>query len=130
MTSFVGGCACGAIRYAAKSAPQLSFQCQCRDCQRTTGTGHASIMIFIAKQVDLQGVLTYYDVTADDGSIVSRGFCSNCGNPILGKTTGYPDIVFIHAASLDDPSIYTPDKAVWKKSSQPWDYTHPDLPSF
>ena len=36
-----GGCACGAVRYEIAADPQFQGQCQCRDCQRATGTGHA-----------------------------------------------------------------------------------------
>jgi hypothetical protein len=35
-----GGCACGAIRYAIAGEPMLMNDCQCRDCQRKSGTGH------------------------------------------------------------------------------------------
>jgi hypothetical protein len=37
-----GGCACGAIRYATRHAPVFQNHCQCRDCQRRSGTGHGS----------------------------------------------------------------------------------------
>jgi hypothetical protein len=36
-----GGCACGAVRYEIAADPQFQGQCQCRDCRRATGTGHA-----------------------------------------------------------------------------------------
>lgn len=43
--AFTGGCACGAIRYEISSEPLFSNHCQCRDCQRKSGTGgvHASL---------------------------------------------------------------------------------------
>ena len=39
---YTGGCACGAIRYSIASEPFFSNDCQCRDCQRESGTGHGS----------------------------------------------------------------------------------------
>ena len=41
---YTGGCACGAIRYATKHAPVFQNHCQCRDCQRWSGTGHGSYL--------------------------------------------------------------------------------------
>ena len=46
-TTYRGGCRCGAIRYEIAAAePMLGGQCQCLDCQRETGGGHASFMPF------------------------------------------------------------------------------------
>jgi hypothetical protein len=130
MNKYTGGCACGAVRYQSKSEPLASFHCQCRQCQRASGTGHASLIAVPAKDVAVQGALSFYDQTADDGSTVSRGFCQLCGSPVLGKTTGHPDILLIAAGSLDDPSIFEPEKIVWSCSKQPWDFVDPQLPSF
>lgn len=43
---YTGGCACGAIRYGTDSDAILESHCQCRDCQRRSGTGHGSYLIF------------------------------------------------------------------------------------
>ena len=37
--SFTGGCACGAVGYQILGEPVFMNHCQCRDCQRTSGTG-------------------------------------------------------------------------------------------
>ena len=39
---YTGGCACGAIRYEIPSEPLVMTDCQCRDCQQRSGTGHGS----------------------------------------------------------------------------------------
>ena len=38
--AFTGGCACGAIRYEITAEPIGMNDCQCRQCQRKSGTGH------------------------------------------------------------------------------------------
>jgi hypothetical protein len=45
---YVGGCACGAIRYETSSKPIFENHCQCRDCQKRSGTGHGSYLTFAA----------------------------------------------------------------------------------
>src|SRR5262249_8013158 len=46
MVSYSGGCSCGAVRYEIAAEPIRTFQCQCRDCQKDTGSGHSSVMVF------------------------------------------------------------------------------------
>lgn len=127
MNIYNGGCACGAIRYEAKADPQFSFHCQCRQCQRISGTGHASQFMVPADAVAVRGEIRFYDQTADSGNTVSSGFCPACGSPVLKKTSGYAEMLFIHAATLDDPGLFKPQKVVYSASRQPWDCVDPDL---
>jgi len=127
MNHYEGGCACGAIRYEVRAASQFSFHCQCRQCQRITGSGHASQFMVPKEAVSLRGELTYYDQRAESGNSVSSGFCPTCGSPILKRSSGHPEVLFFHAASLDDPSLFKPQKIVWSASKQPWDYVDPNL---
>ncbi len=127
MTHYEGGCACGAIRYEVRAESGFSMHCQCRQCQRITGSGHASQFMVAKEAVTLHGTPAYYEYRADSGNRVHSGFCPTCGSPLLKKTTGYPGMLFLHAASLDDPSLFKPQKVVWSASKQPWDYMDPNL---
>lgn len=128
MPLLTGGCACGAVRYRITAEPGFSFHCQCRQCQRATGTGHASLFVMPKDSVSVEGDVKFYAQTADDGATVSRGFCPRCGSPVLGKTSGSPDVLLIAAASLDAPALFKPQKVVFSASGQPWDYVDPALP--
>ena len=48
---YTGGCACGAIRFEIAGEPLFQNDCQCRDCQRMSGTGHGSYLTFLRKGV-------------------------------------------------------------------------------
>lgn len=125
---FTGGCACGAVRYECSAEPVLSGNCHCRDCQRATGSAYASLLFVPAPAVRLlTGEPRYHTVTSDSGHSVSRGFCSECGSPVLGKLAKLPQFVVIHAASLDDPSWHRPTIDSWTRSAQPWDFMSPAL---
>ena len=123
-----GGCLCGSVRYEADIEPQFSIQCCCRQCQKITGTGHASQFALPKMQVTFTGEPKIYRMSADSGNVVSSAFCSNCGNPMFKASSGYPDTLFFHAATLDDPSLFQPQAVVWSKGKQPWDYLDPNLP--
>jgi len=124
-----GSCACGKISYVARSEVRFSLICHCRQCQRITGTGHAAQFAVSASDTDLEGHLQFYELTADSGGTVTSGFCAECGSPVLKKTTSMPDVFFIHAATLDDPSQFKPDMVVFKQAAPPWDHVDPAIPA-
>lgn len=127
MCLFKGNCICGAVKYQLNSEPRLSFLCQCRQCQQITGTGHSAEFVASSKDTVVTGELKFYELTSDNGNTVSSGFCPTCGNPVLKKSSGYPGMLFFHAATLEDPRLFKPQQVFWGASHQPWDYVNPDL---
>ncbi len=128
MSEYSGGCACGAVRYSANAEPLNALHCHCRQCQHATGTGHSSLFVMPKEAVAISGELRFFDQRADDGSTVSRGFCPLCGSPVLGFTSGKPDILLIAAASLDNPALFHPKRIVFAQNAHAWDYMDPALP--
>ncbi|MBW4537165.1 MAG: GFA family protein [Pleurocapsa minor HA4230-MV1] len=126
---FTGGCMCRAIRYECSAEPIMMGNCHCRDCQQATGTAFAAAMLVLRDAVTITGDVKYYDVTGDSGSIVSRGFCPNCGSRLFSKPP-IPEFMGIMAGSLDNPSWFQPEADLYTASAQPWDYLNPDLPKF
>lgn len=129
MTSrLTGGCQCGAVRYAAEAAPGFSLHCCCRQCQRLAGAGHASQFALPVAAARITGALSRFRLTADSGNTIESAFCGTCGSPVLKTSSGFPDLVFFHAATLDDPSIFRPEAVVWHSARQPWDHLDPAVP--
>lgn len=122
-----GGCACGNIRYEIQGEMLFSFHCQCNHCQKITGAGHSSQFMVKIGDVDITGEMRFYEQKTDDSNIKSSGFCHQCGSPILTKSSGYPDSLYLHASTLDDGSLFKPDKLVWSSSAQEWDYIDPEI---
>jgi hypothetical protein len=129
--AYTGGCACGAIRYDIPTEPVSMLHCQCRQCQQKSGTGHGSYLTFTHRsEVKLTGQATTWDIAGDTGLVKTRAFCSTCGTPVYMIFAAAPDIFIIHAASLDDPSRFKPQKVMFSSSSHAWDYIDPALPTF
>ncbi len=82
---YAGGCACGAVRYEIAGKPVFCNDCQCRDCQRESGTGHGSHLSFLRSGVKIGGEVGRWDMTADSGNIKTRYFCKTCGSPETGE---------------------------------------------
>jgi len=127
---YTGGCACGAIRYEIDGEPVFCNDCQCRDCQRESGTGHGSHLSFARSDVKVSGEAGYWDMTADSGNVKTRYFCKTCGAPVYMTFAAMPDLFTIRAASLDDPGRYRPQVVTYAARGHAWDYLDPDLPKF
>jgi hypothetical protein len=130
-TSFTGGCACGAIRYESTTQPMLMLHCHCRDCQRSSG-GPFSSFIIVPKDAFslLQGSLRFHDSPSEAGGKTHRGFCQNCGSPIVVATDSQPQTVAIRTASLDDPSWFKQQMDVWISDAHPWDQMNSAMVKF
>jgi hypothetical protein len=129
--AFCGGCACGAIRYEISAEPIAMNNCQCRDCQRRSGTGHGSYLTFPKREaVKLTGRATHWDVIGDSGNAKTHAFCPTCGSPVYLTYAAMPELFTIHAASLDDPTRYTPQAVTYTLRGHDWDHLDPAAPKF
>lgn len=80
MTTYSGGCQCGAVRFHATALRDNSHVCHCRMCQKAVGNFFAALV----------GV-TDTDLTWTRGTPaifnssqkVERGFCRDCGTPLF-----------------------------------------------
>src|SRR5690348_4877705 len=118
---YTGGCLCGQIRYETDADPMVSAQCQCRDCQRRSGAGHSSFMVFPAAALKVTGPVTYHAVKADSGNMSRLGFCPECGSSVFGGSSGFPEMTGVMAGSLDDPGKFAPQMVAFSKRGHSWD---------
>lgn len=129
--AYSGGCACGAIRYETSSEPIFQNHCQCRDCQKRSGTGHGSYLVFPQRvNMKIIGNASKWSVTADSGNNKTHAFCSTCGTPVYLTFTAMPELVAIHAASLDDPGYFNPQAVTYSISGHSWDSMDSSLQAF
>ena len=60
---------------------------------------------------------------------VSREFCPNCGTHIITKLPGGP-MAALKVGTLDDPSVFKPDMAIWTVDKQLFHTVPEGIPSF
>lgn len=129
--SLSGGCACGAIRYEATAEPVMMLHCHCRDCQRASGGPFSSFVIVPAGAFKLlKGIPRFHASPSEAGGMTHRGFCAECGSPVVVKPDAVPQFVAIRTASLDDPGWFKPQVDVWTCDAHAWDRMDPALPKF
>ena len=130
-TPYAGGCACGAIRYEATAGPVFANHCQCRDCQKRSGTGHGSYLTFPSRaDVRITGAATDWRVAGDSGNEKIHSFCPICGTPVYLTFAAMPDLIAVHAASLDDPSRFRPGVVTYGGQGLAWDAMDASLQKF
>ena len=128
---YSGGCACGAIRYEIRSEPIFQNHCQCRDCQKRSGTGHSSYLTFAGRsQATLSGEPTTWGIAGDSGNEKVHAFCPTCGSPVFLTFAAMPDLIAVHAASLDDPNRFEPQVVTYNFRGLAWDMIDPSLQTF
>ena len=125
-----GQCQCGDVRLKVKGKPLRMAQCHCRDCQRATGTGHASNATFRQADVSITGATHSFATTADSGNTLTRHFCPRCGSRIFIVNSARPAMVTVTAGIFDDSSWFEPQAVLYTKYRPRWDATSDAVPNF
>jgi hypothetical protein len=125
-----GSCLCGKVTFEIQDQPHMSANCHCLSCQKTSGAGHAFHLMFNTDQVEIKGETKGYEWTADSGNEVTTYFCPECGSSTHGITPGFPGMITVRAAILDQSDDFAPQVSVYKKRLRSWDQMNDDIPAF
>lgn len=115
-----GGCSCGSVRYRLASDPMFVHCCHCLNCQRQTGSAFVINLLIEPDRVELlSGELEAVDLPRDDGSVQRVFRCPECQIAIYSEY-GRPEVRFVRAGTLDDPSTVAPDVHIFTRSKLDW----------
>jgi hypothetical protein len=78
----------------------------------------------------VHGATKAYEVTGSSGRKSIRHFCPTCGSLLFGAPEVAPDSVSIYVGSLDDPSVFRPEQAMFTRDRYDWDITNAALTEF
>ncbi len=130
MTTTKGGCYCGAVRYEIDGAPQAQIQCHCRECQYITGGHPNAIVIFpLAGFRWTKGEPANF-ARSDLERPVTRFFCPTCGTGLGTRSPARPDSMIIKVGTLDDPSQFKAQAAIFTIDKQPYHHLPEGVPAF
>jgi hypothetical protein len=120
----VGGCQCGAVRYALYAQPTNPHVCHCRMCQKALGSYFAAFAgVPPADLAWTKGAPAVFRSSA----VVERGFCRECGTPLSFRYVD-KDRISISLGSLDDPASVPPIRQYGLESRLPFVATLAALP--
>ena len=102
MTTYTGGCQCGAVRFRVTGALKDSSICHCRMCQKAFGAYYAPLVSTRGAELEwTRGAAKHFR----SSNFVARGFCDNCGTPLTYEA---PDGIAIAAGAFDNPAALPP----------------------
>ena len=119
-----GSCLCGDVSFTYKSEPGMFLMCHCTDCQKSTGSPVASIIIVPEDDFSVNGSTSSYECEAK----VTRSFCKICGSQIFSRIESAPGVVAIKTGVLDEQPNIKPNLVCWTKSKPNWfEINHPEI---
>ena len=122
--SKTGSCLCGEVDFTYKSEPVMFLMCHCTDCQKSTGSPVASIIVVSEDNFSVNGPTNSYKCKAK----VTRSFCKICGSQIFSRIKSAPGVVAIKTGVLDEQPNTKPKLVCWTKSKPDWlEINHPSI---
>jgi hypothetical protein len=104
--------------------------CHCLNCQQQTGSAFVINLLIEADRLEvLAGELQPVPVPRDDGSAQRVFRCPTCQVAIYSEY-GRPEIRFVRAGTLDDPSSVAPDVHIFTRSKLEWVGLPESVPAF
>jgi hypothetical protein len=124
-----GQCLCGQVTFTIDVDPVGARACWCRDCQRIASGSATVNVLFPEEAVSYSGEVSKFEMIADSGNMVERGFCPRCGAQMYSRTVtpaGMP--MRVRAGTLDNPELMAPTALIWTESAPSWAALDPALP--
>lgn len=127
-----GRCLCGHIQYEYSGELGPASYCHCKDCRKVTGSAFVVSVRIDPNAFNITSANTTkrYTKTADNGSLIQRDFCPNCGSPIFTTSPDHPEFMWVRAGTLDNPGIVKPVQEYWTRSKVVWATIPGDIESF
>jgi hypothetical protein len=113
----LGGCYCGAVRYAIVGPPEQALVCHCSDCRRSAGAQSVAWLVIQTGQFEIRRGAPK---TFESSPGVTRTFCGRCGTTLTWVGAEHPGRIDVTIGSLDDPNAFPPTRAVYRRHKVKW----------
>ena len=115
-------CHCGQLRLEVEGDPFAVSICNCRACQRRTGSAFGIQAAFKTDQVQASGRFSDYARVSDETDQKEHvfHFCPDCGSQVFYTKPTEPDLVVVSVGSFADPSFPPPTESVYDSWRHPW----------
>ncbi|MGG5820518.1 GFA family protein [Falsiroseomonas sp. HW251] len=129
MADASGGCLCGAVRFRVGLPSNWVAHCHCSLCRRAHGAAFVTWMSAAVDSLTLQegseAALRWHESSPG----AARGFCRDCGSPMLFRSEAWPAEIHVAAAALDDGPDRAPQVHAFWDTHVAWASVDGDLPT-
>jgi hypothetical protein len=115
-TPIVARCTCGSFQFQSTRAPILQLTCHCEHCRQVAKLPFTNFAFFKLAEAAMTGQTVSHSFTADSGSKTVRETCATCGDLVVDRTEGFPQLVGVVAERILPPFEFTPRCHVWSQS--------------
>ena len=129
-TPLTGSCQCGAVSYSVNAEPLFTYACHCGSCQKRTGSAFSMGLVVLTDALQVEGQLTSWSRSSDEGNTNTRFSCASCGNIIHGVGDTSPTLAKLQPGTLDDTDAVDPEVHMWTSKKRSWLTLPPDVPCF
>lgn len=122
-------CACGRVSVRVAGRIKSMLICTCRDCQKASGTGHATVAVLARDDLMVTGTTRAFTRPAHSGARMTQHFCPDCGTPLFGQSSRAETLVLLPVGLFGTESAwFAPTQAIFTRSHNDWDPIDPALP--
>ncbi len=119
MTEHRASCQCGALRVTADADPDFVIACNCRACQRRTGSPFGATGYFRRESLAITGPDKAWARKADSGRGIENHFCPTCGTSLYWTLEMRPAHIGV-AYGCFDAALPEPARAIWTEEQHAW----------
>jgi hypothetical protein len=120
MTSYTGGCSCGAVRFAIRDY-LYALVCHCDACKKRTGSAFGiSVVVENADILELRGALQTYTRIAESKRPVDYEFCPLCATTIRWTIKKFPNRKIFAGGAFDDMRLFPAAGEMYNECALDW----------
>jgi hypothetical protein len=121
MTTRNAACCCGQLQLIAEGEPVRISVCQCRQCQRRTGSAFGFSAHYPREQVTrIEGRSSRFVRAGDSGNTATFHFCPDCGTTVYWEPGAHPERITIAVGAFADPTHPAPRHSVYEAYKHSW----------
>jgi hypothetical protein len=120
-------CQCGVVRVEASADPDFVVVCNCKACQRRTGSPFGEGAYFKRSDLVVSGDTWKWVRKADSGRELANHFCPACGTTVFWTLEMRPDHLGVAAGCFEGP-VPKPVRAIWASEKHDWVEFPEDMP--
>jgi hypothetical protein len=128
-TRYTGGCLCDAVRYEAVGEPQSTGHCYCADCRKASGSGFISFVGSPPTRC-VSAANPAVQVEGVPGRRRRAQFLPDLRQPRVRRRAQEGHVAYDLFGSLDDPSLFRPQLAIFIRDRPVWVGLPLDLTTF
>jgi hypothetical protein len=115
-------CHCGQLRLQVAGEPFAVSICNCRACQRRTGSAFGIQAAFKRDQVEVTGRVSEFMRVSDEADRKEGvfHFCPTCGSQVFITEPADPDLVVVAVGAFADPTFPPPTESGYDSRRHPW----------